>query len=891
MRLHIVSHFLICFCVIHYSDGQSVIWYEPLPVETVTSSTTDLPPAEMKVFEGYPASLSWNFSLTSLTLFVATIKFDTVTLALSGSGGSGANVEDAFKDRFNLTWISQRITLVIFNVTASDDASNGAFECELGTNKGSWSRDIRLNIIARTFTWTAPPPAWTPTDGNDIRTVNFPALNGSTNVALRWNYVLGGGEGLFLTTWIFNGNQIALLTTLPSAIISDDRFAVNTREVATLIIKNVSDITDGTIQCVAHTSVSVWKYNIQVEITVPPKITSTGDSQIVTEGSGLVLFCNATGKPAPNITWTRVLEVGTDSQELFVGNPWIIVNISRTSTGTYRCTADNGIGSPVNHTISMKVLFPPKITSASDSQNVTEGSELVLFCNGTGKPQPNITWTRVLDGGTDSQELFVGNPWIIVNISRTSTGTYRCTADNGIGSPVNHTISMKVLFPPKITSASDSQNVTEGSELVLFCNGTGKPQPNITWTRVLEVGTDSQELFVGNPWIIVNISRTSTGTYRCTADNGIGSPVNHTISMKVLFGIKDVTLERNTTENNGCNDFWVNFTCKSSVANPPVHDYLLLKNENKVSFSEKGTWIEKISRGETFVYECRAYQKIDNVTSSNNVTVAVNEPPALEQLQNKTVDEHENLLVECNVTAGTPSPTVFWENIKSGHVIEGKLLNVTNITRNQTDYRCIANNTCGGKYATMFIDVQYEPDQVNLDTAPSGTVCLGSTVEFICTADANPPVHAYVLYKNGTRDSTDKFGIWTKIMSVGGKFFFKCEAHSTKGNSMSNDILLNAHDKPTVEQVQNVTVNEGTNVTKECNTTAGTPPLTVFWQNVKTGDTTGKLLTITNIKRSQRGEYRCIANNDCGKDSTTIFIDVQCKNIHNTYFLKIFGVH
>ena len=69
---------------------------------------------------------------------------------------------------------------------------------------------------------------------------------------------------------------------------------------------------------------------------------------------------------------------------------------------------------------------------------------------------------------------------------------------------------------------------------------------------------------------------------------------------------------------------WVNFTCKSSEANPPVYNYVLLKNETDVGLSEKGTWIEKISRGETFVYRCRAYQKVDNVSSTDNVTVTVN---------------------------------------------------------------------------------------------------------------------------------------------------------------------------------------------------------------------------------------------------------------------------
>ena len=68
---------------------------------------------------------------------------------------------------------------------------------------------------------------------------------------------------------------------------------------------------------------------------------------------------------------------------------------------------------------------------------------------------------------------------------------------------------------------------------------------------------------------------------------------------------------------------WVNFTCKSSEANPPVHKYVLLKNETVVGLSEKGTWIEKISRGETFVYKCQANQQVDNVRSTNNISLSV----------------------------------------------------------------------------------------------------------------------------------------------------------------------------------------------------------------------------------------------------------------------------
>ena len=68
---------------------------------------------------------------------------------------------------------------------------------------------------------------------------------------------------------------------------------------------------------------------------------------------------------------------------------------------------------------------------------------------------------------------------------------------------------------------------------------------------------------------------------------------------------------------------WVNFTCNSSEANPAVHYYVLLRNETAVGLNEKGTWIEKISRGDIFVYKCQAYQQVDNVTSTNNIFLSV----------------------------------------------------------------------------------------------------------------------------------------------------------------------------------------------------------------------------------------------------------------------------
>jgi len=88
---------------------------------------------------------------------------------------------------------------------------------------------------------------------------------------------------------------------------------------------------------------------------------------------------------------------------------------------------------------------PPEFTSVSDGQDVVEGGpNITLECIAIGEPgPPNITWTRVLDNGSDSNVLFTGEQFVLAN-NRSSTGTYRCTAFNGIGTAPNLTIAVDV---------------------------------------------------------------------------------------------------------------------------------------------------------------------------------------------------------------------------------------------------------------------------------------------------------------------------------------------------------------------------------------------------------------------------------------------------------------
>ena len=81
----------------------------------------------------------------------------------------------------------------------------------------------------------------------------------------------------------------------------------------------------------------------------------------------------------------------------------------------------------------------------TSDQDICEHSEVTLSCNATGKPKPNITWTRVWENVTDSGALQSKDGYLVMaDISRTSNGTYRCIASNGVGEPANQTVKVIV---------------------------------------------------------------------------------------------------------------------------------------------------------------------------------------------------------------------------------------------------------------------------------------------------------------------------------------------------------------------------------------------------------------------------------------------------------------
>lgn len=108
-------------------------------------------------------------------------------------------------------------------------------------------------------------------------------------------------------------------------------------------------------------------YNLKVTLFLcffedAPSVDVYHTSSVVVEGKNVTLSCNASGKPYPRLTWTKVGGLG---QVLSQTSTLIVNNVSRTVTANnmiqYQCTADNGVGRPAtavaNVTVHCKYLI------------------------------------------------------------------------------------------------------------------------------------------------------------------------------------------------------------------------------------------------------------------------------------------------------------------------------------------------------------------------------------------------------------------------------------------------------------------------------------------------------------------------------------------------------
>ncbi|KAL9964680.1 hypothetical protein ACROYT_G028355 [Oculina patagonica] len=423
-----------------------------------------------------------------------------------------------------------------------------------------WSSGIFFLLVANwqfvgssdTCRWTTPAPAWNQTDLNDIRTVDILVFNRSTHVPLKWNYTLSPGQKLRTTTFSIDGGDIGVIyhgDAGDDITIYQTRFNISRSEVATLIISKATEREEAIYQCKLSTT-SVWAYNIRVKLTELQLHWDETPSNLSTveEGANITLqwtYSYTLGLETPTFRQAKFTDLSDGDGgrpianklaglKLYVEPPYsdwdiniqntkasmTIFAVHRSQSGRYKFeveTLSNNKLGRLSSIVNVSVQFAANLTNVSRDHTVREGSNIQLFCEASGEPTPNITWTRVLEDGSNSEVLHNRSNWDFLNINRTASGTYRCTADNGIRNPVSHKVKVNVTYPAKIVKLASEYEVAAQQGASLHCQAEGNPQPTYTWTPCEPQNSvcDESTLHISE---VLN-----DGVYTCKVTNYLGS--------------------------------------------------------------------------------------------------------------------------------------------------------------------------------------------------------------------------------------------------------------------------------------------------------------------------------------------------------------------------------
>ncbi|KAL0174774.1 hypothetical protein M9458_030742, partial [Cirrhinus mrigala] len=172
--------------------------------------------------------------------------------------------------------------------------------------------------------------------------------------------------------------------------------------------------------------------------------------------------------------------------------------------------------------ISLDIKYAPRTVWVNVSQEVMEGSSVVLHCDVDSNPAPTITWYF---GEKELMSEVASNSSLpLDNLTPEEEGVYTCVGDNGYGS-MNTSMYLAVNYPPREPWINESLTVLEGSSVSLQCNSKGNPMPTLTWLKDGElVGTITAE--EGSVLELHEITPQAHGVYRCLAENEHGRASN-----------------------------------------------------------------------------------------------------------------------------------------------------------------------------------------------------------------------------------------------------------------------------------------------------------------------------------------------------------------------------
>ncbi|CAB1319698.1 unnamed protein product, partial [Coregonus sp. 'balchen'] len=285
-----------------------------------------------------------------------------------------------------------------------------------------------------------------------------------------------------------------------------------------LHVKAVQLSDAGRYYCTVSNQAGSDHLGMDLHVFVGPSINPGPFNVTVTTGVRAVLSCEATGMPAPKVTWKRngtpiVLNQQPGTYRLLSSGSLVISSPSNQDEGYFECTAANEVGEE-RSVIEVILQVPPTIEDDITTVTAIKMAPVVLPCHAQGRPEPSVSWTKSgakLGSRGGSYRVLPTGVLEITAATLSHAGRYTCSARNPAGVAHKH-ITLTVQEPPEI------RPMTEEVQVVLH-HGTVLP---------CEVQGHRLALLSNGALKFSRVTLGDAGTYQCLAQNEAGTAMGRT---------------------------------------------------------------------------------------------------------------------------------------------------------------------------------------------------------------------------------------------------------------------------------------------------------------------------------------------------------------------------
>ncbi|XP_027145831.1 hemicentin-1 [Larimichthys crocea] len=713
------------------------------------------------------------------------------------------------------------------------------------------------------------------------------------------------------------GHPPPSLTWLKDGVPVRDGESVRVLEQGTkieIISATVSD--SGRYVCVATSIAGEKEVKYDVRVLVPPFIDGADDvtDSTVIINSALELECQATGTPAPVITWYKDGKPVRQSEGLRVaasGRRLVVSRAQVSDTARFQCVATNEAGDH-ERDFNVVVHVPPSIRTTGPAERaVVLHKSISLECISNGIPPPSITWlkdSRPVDTTQGHLKLESASRLLKITEARLEdSGRYTCLATNAAGEAQQH-IRLSVHEPPSIPHSGEiiNQTILSGFPTELECKATGSPLPAITWYKDGRPLTSAAGVTMLKRGQVLEIERaqlSDAGIYRCVAVNLAGvAEISHSLQVYVPPVISSqggtVTVVVNEAARLEC-----------EATGVPVPSLTWLKDGSPVASESHGMQVLSGGRvlslnsalvSDTGRYTCVAVNAGGEQHREYDLRVYV--PPNIKGEEvNATVMLGHPVELHCQSDA-IPPPTLSWR--KDGRPlfrkpgltvsVDGSVLKINSAqVQDSGRYSCEATNVAGKTEKNYNLNVWVSPSIRGSEDVSLLTVIEGGLITLVCESSGIPPP-SLTWRKDGSELKLDQR---LRVLSGGRQLqissaertdtaSYTCTASSAAGTT-SKEYSLQVYVRPSIRRSEgdsdDVAVTKGGDVTLQC-AAEGVPRPAVTW--LKDGRpimgqhgakvlNEGRLLQIKDAKVSDTGRYTCIAVNVAGQADSKHDISVH----------------